>query len=74
MRDYLRANKIYIRKKRGIAISQALIEIVQKDTSWPEDNEERSSTKPRIYPQQAQVAIAIAVALISTISQIYSQQ
>ena len=62
LRDCLRANEMYIRKGRGVTVSQALADVVQKNTPWPEDNEERPPTKPRVYPQQAQATATPAAA------------
>ena len=72
LRTCLRANGVYIRKGRGVAISQALANAVQEDISWPENDEGRPPSK---HPQQISAQQALfqqAQAPITT--QIYHRQ
>ena len=55
LRLCLRVNGVYVRKGRGVVVSQALADVVQKDILWPEDDEERPPSKhPQQPSQQAQ--------------------
>lgn len=50
LRTCLRANGVYVRKGRGVAMSQALANVVQEDIPWPEDDEGRPPSK---HPNRA---------------------
>lgn len=49
MRDLLRKRGVYVRKGRGVLISEALMEVVKEDLPWP-NNERESGEHSQIAP------------------------
>ena len=54
LRNCLRANGVYVKKGRGVLMSESLANIVQEDIPWPLNDEDRPPPKQQQYypPQQ----------------------
>ncbi|KAF6225334.1 hypothetical protein HO173_012819 [Letharia columbiana] len=52
LRNCLRNNGVYVKKGRGVSMAESLANVVQEETPWPLDDENRPPPKHQYPPQQ----------------------